>query len=391
MLVVGGGQVGTRRVERLLEAGARVSVVAPSPTARLAARTDIELHERAFEAADVEGMWLVQACAPAEVNAEVVQACEHRRVWCVDAADAATSPAWTGSVVTGPDGVAIAVSGGGDPGRARLLQSELARALSGIDLRPQRPGPGSVALVGAGPGDPDLLTVRARDLLAAADVVVADRLAPRAALDLTHGRIVHVGKSPGDHTVGQEDINEILVAEARAGCRVVRLKGGDPFVLGRGGEELAACLAAGIEVEVVPGITSAVAVPAAAGIPVTHRGMATGFLVATAHGEDPALVAHLAAIPPEITIVLLMGVRSLQMVVDVLLAERDPDTPCAIIERGWTPEQRTVTASLATVVQTAADAGVRAPSIVVVGAVAALHEQFADVARLSAGAGLIAD
>lgn len=112
MLVVGGGQVGTRRVERLLEAGARVSVVAPSPTARLAARTDIELHERAFEAADVEGMWLVQACAPAEVNAEVVQACEHRRVWCVDAADAATSPAWTGSVVTGPDGVAIAVSGG---------------------------------------------------------------------------------------------------------------------------------------------------------------------------------------------------------------------------------------------------------------------------------------
>ncbi len=143
--------------------------------------------------------------------------------------------------------------------------------------------------------------------------MVADRLAPLAALELTHGRILHVGKTPGDHTVEQADINEILVAEAQAGNRVVRLKGGDPFVLGRGGEELMACLAAGIDVEVVPGITSAVAVPAAAGIPVTHRGMATGFLVATAHGEDPALAAHLAAIPPEITIVLLMGVRSLPM------------------------------------------------------------------------------
>jgi uroporphyrin-III C-methyltransferase/precorrin-2 dehydrogenase/sirohydrochlorin ferrochelatase len=391
VLVVGGGQVAARRVQRLVADGALVTVVAPQPDPELTARGDIELHQRPFDPADVQGMWLVQACAPAEVNADVVQACEQQRIWCVDAASAGTSPAWTGSVVTGPDGVVVAVSGGGDPGRAKLLQAELTRALSRIDLRPQRPGGGAVALVGAGPGDPDLLTVRARDLLAAADVVVADRLAPRAALDLTHGRIVHVGKSPGDHTVGQDDINEILVAEAAAGHRVVRLKGGDPFVLGRGGEELAACLAAGIDVEVVPGITSAVAVPGAAGIPVTHRGMATGFLVATAHGEDPGLVAHLAQIPPEITIVLLMGVRSLQMVVDVLLTQREPDTPAAIVERGWTPEQRTVSATLATVVQAASDAGVRAPSIVVIGAVAALHEQFGDVARLSDGAGLIAD
>ena len=111
--------------------------------------------------------------------------------------------------------------------------------------------------------------------------------------------------------------------------------------------------------------------------------MATGFLVATAHGEDPSLVAHLASVPAEITIVLLMGVRSLQMVVDVLLTKREPDTPAAIVERGWTPEQRTVSATLATVVQAASDAGVRAPSIVVIGAVAALHEQFGDVARVS--------
>ena len=380
-----------RRVERLAQEGARVTVVAPEVIPALAARPDVQVHARAFEPTDVQGMWLVQACAPAEVNAEVAQACEQHGIWWVDAASAETSAAWTGSLVTGPDGVMVAVTGGGDPGRATLLRTELTRALSGIDLRRQRPGRGAVALVGAGPGDPDLLTVRARDLLAAADVVVADRLAPRAALALTHGRIVHVGKSPGDHTVGQDDINGILIAEASAGHRVVRLKGGDPFVLGRGGEELAACLAAGIEVEVVPGITSAVAVPGAAGIPVTHRGMATGFLVATAHGEDPALVAHLAAIPPEITIVLLMGVRSLQMVVDVLLTRRAPDTPAAIVERGWTPQQRTVSATLATVVQSAAEAGVRAPSIVVIGAVAALHEQFGDVARLSPEAGLIAD
>jgi uroporphyrin-III C-methyltransferase/precorrin-2 dehydrogenase/sirohydrochlorin ferrochelatase len=243
--------------------------------------------------------------------------------------------------------------------------------------------------VGAGPGDPDLLTVRARTLLQSADVVVADRLAPHGALDLTHGRIIHVGKAPGAHTVAQADINEVLIAQARAGKAVVRLKGGDPFVFGRGGEELAACLEAGIEVEVVPGITSAVAVPAAAGIPVTHRGLATGFLVATAHGEDPALVAHLAAVPPEITIVVLMGVRSLPMVVDVLLQGRGPQTPTALIERGWTPQQRTVMTTLGGAV--AAAEGVRAPSIVVVGDVAALHAQFGDVARLSSGAGLIAD
>ena len=389
VLVVGAGPVAARRVHGLLAEGAQVVVVAPEVDEDFA--PGAEIHRRQFTGSDLDGVWLVQACGPAEVNVRVATLARDLGIWCVDAADAQQSDAWTGSLITGPDGVAIAVSGGGDPGRARLLQTELTRALSEIDLRPTRGGPGAVALVGAGPGDPDLLTVRARDLLAAADVVVADRLAPLAALELTHGRILHVGKTPGDHTVEQADINEILVAEAQAGNRVVRLKGGDPFVLGRGGEELMACLAAGIDVEVVPGITSAVAVPAAAGIPVTHRGMATGFLVATAHGEDPALAAHLAAIPPEITIVLLMGVRSLPMMVEVLLSTRDPQTPTAIVERGWTPEQRTISATLSTVLRVAAEADVCAPSIVVIGAVAALHEQLGDVARVSPAAGLIAD
>lgn len=389
VLVVGAGPVAARRIDGLLAEGAQVVVVAPQGVAPMPAA--VEWRQRAFRPEDLDGVWLVQACATPEVNATVAEAAEQRGVWCVDAADAEASAAWTGSSITGPDGVSVAVSGGGDPVRAKVIAAALGEALSGVDLRRRRDRGGKVALVGAGPGDPELLTVRARNLLQAADVVVADRLAPKAALELTHGRIIHVGKAPGDHAIGQDDINRILVEQAAAGNAVVRLKGGDPFVLGRGGEELAACLQAGIEVEVVPGITSAVAVPGAAGIPVTHRGLATGFLVSTAHGEDPASVAHLAAIPPEVTIVLLMGVRSLEMAVSALLAQRSPDTPAAIVERGWTPQQRTITATLATVVETAERQNVRAPSIVVVGEVAALHEQFGDVGRISPGAGLVAD
>ncbi len=391
VLVVGAGPVAARRVDTLCAEGAVVTVVAPQAVPEISARTDLQWQRREWLPEDLDGVWLVQACASHEVNARVLAEAERCGTWCVDASDAQRSPAWTGTSVPGPDGVHVAVSGGGDPKRARILASVLTEAMAKADLRSTRPSAGSVALVGAGPGDPQLLTIRARNLLQAAAVVVVDRLAPRAALAFTHARIIHVGKSPGDHAVSQEDINAILVDEAAKGNRVVRLKGGDPFVLGRGGEELAACLAAGIDVEVVPGITSAVAVPAAAGIPVTHRGMATGFLVATAHGEDPALVKHLAAIPPEITIVLLMGVRSLQMVTDVLLSARGPDTHAAIVERGWTPRQRTVTATLGTVVETARLQQVAAPSIVIVGEVAALHEQFGDVARVSPDAGLIAD
>ena len=383
VLVVGAGQVAARRVRALLAEGADVMVVAPAATEGF----PCGVQTRPFRPEDVRGAWLVQACAPPEVNAEVARAAEAAGIWCVNASDV-DGPAWTGSSVTAGE-VHVAVSGGGDPGRARSVLAVVEQALAGADLRATRPHAGRVALVGAGPGDPELLTVRARNLLAAADVVVTDRLAPRAAVQLCHGRVIHVGKAPGDHSVGQDGINAILVQEAQAGNAVVRLKGGDPFVLGRGGEELQACLDAGIEVEVVPGITSAVAVPAAAGIPVTHRGLATGFVVATAHGQDPELVAHLAAIPPEITIVLLMGVRALPMVVDVLMRGRSPQTPAAIVERGWTPQQRTVSATLATLVE--ASEGVKAPSIVVVGEVAALHAEFGDVGRVSVDAGLVAD
>ena len=165
-----------------------------------------------------------------------------------------------------------------------------------------------MALVGGGPGADGLLTTRARELIASADVVVLDRLAPRAVVDRLPAtvRVVDVGKAPGRHALAQDAINDLLVEEALAGRAVVRLKGGDPYVLGRGGEERLACEAHGIRVEVVPGVTSAVAVPAAAGIPVTHRGVARGFTVVTGHDELPA-------VPPgtDHTVLLLMGVGRL--------------------------------------------------------------------------------
>ncbi len=390
VLVVGAGPVAARRIDGLLAEGAQVVVVAPQAIAPMPAA--VEWRQRAFRPEDLDGVWLVQACATPEVNATVAEAAQQRGVWCVDAADAEASAAWTGSTITGPDGVAVAVSGGGDPARAKAVAA----------LRSGKPSAASTCDDGATAAgrwhwsapDPAI-----RNCSRCAPGICCRRptwWSPTGSLRRRHWSSPTAGSSTWARHLAtmRSDRTTSTGSWSRRpprGNAVVRLKGGDPFVLGRGGEELAACLQAGIEVEVVPGITSAVAVPGAAGIPVTHRGLATGFLVATAHGEDPASVAHLAAIPPEVTIVLLMGVRSLQMVVSALLSQRSPDTPAAIVERGWTPQQRTITATLATVVETAERQNVRAPSIVVVGEVAALHEQFGDVGRISPGAGLVAD
>ncbi|MCP3425788.1 uroporphyrinogen-III C-methyltransferase [Rothia sp. AR01] len=235
---------------------------------------------------------------------------------------------------------------------------------------PGRQAPGTVALVGGGPGDPGLLTVRGRFLVAGADVVVADRLGPREVLrHLREGaRVVEVGKTAGFHPVPQERINEILVEEAHAGARVVRLKGGDPYVLGRGAEEEQHCLERGVPVEVVPGVTSAVSVPAAAGIPVTHRGLAHGFSVVTAHDQIeqvPSSVEH--------TLVLLMGVSRLERTAARLMdAGRGPEVPVAIVERGWTPQQRVTVGTLGDIARKARERGVAAPAVIVVGEVARL-------------------
>jgi uroporphyrinogen III methyltransferase / synthase len=240
---------------------------------------------------------------------------------------------------------------------------------------------GSVALVGAGPGDPGLLTARAIELLGTADVVLHDRLIPAEALDLARpgAELVDVGKIGGGRQVPQEQTTALLVERALGGARVVRLKGGDPFVFGRGGEEAQACAAAGIPFEVVPGITAGVAAPAYAGIPVTQRELASAVAFVTGH-EDPAKPETqidwpaLAAFPG--TLVFYMGVRRLDRIAAELVAGgRPPGEPAAIIERGTLPGQRVTRAPLSGLAAAAAAAEVQAPAITLVGPVAALHEE----------------
>ncbi|WP_252974936.1 uroporphyrinogen-III C-methyltransferase [Janibacter melonis] len=242
--------------------------------------------------------------------------------------------------------------------------------------------PGRVVLVGGGPGDPDLLTVRALRHLRSADVVVADRLGPTSVLDDLPLRveIIDVGKAPGQHAMSQERIDELIVERARRGQVVVRLKGGDPFVLGRGGEEVLACRDAGVEVEVVPGISSALAVPALAGVPSTHRGVVGA--VHVTHGHEPlTATATSAVVTGEATLVVLMGVARLaEPAASLLAAGAAPSTPVAVVESGSTPDERVTRAPLSQVAAVAAQIGVSSPAVVVVGAVAA--EGFLDARAL---------
>ncbi|HEY8294311.1 MAG TPA: uroporphyrinogen-III C-methyltransferase [Micrococcaceae bacterium] len=381
VLVVGGGSVAARRAKVLLDAGAQVTLVAPdaSPAARELANAGLlRWEQRPYRSKDLDGKWFVQtATGDADVDGRVSSEAEEARIWCVNASDHEASAAWT-PAVTSADGVTVAVNAGGDPRRAIAVRNAIAAALDAGDLPLRRhrgrPGPaagagsatrGSVALVGGGPGDEGLITVRGRRLLAQADVVVADRLGPRGLLQSLDDdvKVLEVGKAPGHHPVPQSEINAILVREARAGNRVVRLKGGDPYVLGRGGEEAIYCREHGVPVEVVPGVTSAVSVPAAAGIPVTHRGLAKAFTMISGHEE-------LAEVPSgsDHTVVLLMGVGTLRASSAVLAgAGRGPDCPAAIIENGYGPNQRVTIGTLGTIADQAEVVGVANPAVVVVG------------------------
>ena len=240
---------------------------------------------------------------------------------------------------------------------------------------------GRVAFVGAGPGDPGLLTARALELIALADVILYDRLIPREALAgaRADAELRYVGKQGGGAFVPQEETEALMLERARAGALVVRLKGGDPFVFGRGGEEALTLRAAGIPFEVVPGITAGIAAAASAGIPVTHRGLASAVALITAH-EDPGKPdaaldwAALAAFPG--TLVFYMGLRTLPALTARLIeAGRPPGEPAAVVAQGTLPEQRTVLATLETIAAQAASAGLGAPAITVIGAVAALHAE----------------
>ncbi|MPZ86635.1 MAG: uroporphyrinogen-III C-methyltransferase [Nitriliruptorales bacterium] len=243
--------------------------------------------------------------------------------------------------------------------------------------------PGTVALVGGGPGDPGLVGLRALRLLSTATFVAYDRLVPPELLPLCPRDCerVYVGKLPDRHALPQPEINRLLVDKAQKGHAVVRLKGGDPFVLGRGSEEAQACVTAGVPFEVVPAVTSAIAAPAYAGIPVTHRGTAPAFAVVTGH-EDPTKDElqvdwkALATFPG--TLVLLMAVGRIRQIATALVAAgKDPATPVALVGWGTTPRQRTVSATLADVADTVERAGIGSPAVTVVGDVAALRDEIA--------------
>ncbi|HLT85567.1 MAG TPA: uroporphyrinogen-III C-methyltransferase [Phototrophicaceae bacterium] len=386
VLVVGGGRVAQRRVPALLEAGAEVSIVSPSVTPALddlIAAGRVTWHARPYEVGDCDGAWLVQACTDdRSVNTAVAAEAEAKRIWCVRADDRDASAAWTpasGRV----DEISVAITAGGDPRRAAGIRDAVVGALRDgtVDARRNRSKPVGVALVGGGPGDPGLITVRGRQLLAQADVVVADRLAPRALLDelAPDVELIDAAKVPYGRSLPQEEINRLLVDRAREGKFVVRLKGGDPFVFGRGGEEMIACARAGIPVTVVPGITSAVAVPAAAGVPVTHRGVSQEFHVVSVHvpPDDPRSTVDWTALARSTgTLVLMMAVERLSAIAETLIREgRPPETPVMVVQDGTLPTQRAVAASLSTVADRVSAAGIRPPAIIVVGDVVRVGQE----------------
>lgn len=237
---------------------------------------------------------------------------------------------------------------------------------------------GSVVLVGGGPGDPDLLTVGGLRAIREADVIAYDRLAPLEALDEARpdALLIDVGKEPHGRQTTQERINELLIEHALAGRRVVRFKGGDGYVFGRGGEEALACAAAGVPVRVIPGVSSAIAAPALAGIPVTHRSITQGFTVVSGHvapGDERSTLDWAALARLNTTLVILMGTTHLPAIASELLVRgKGPEVPAAIVERAGTPGQRVVRATLGSIADAARAHGVRPPAIVVVGEVAAL-------------------
>jgi uroporphyrin-III C-methyltransferase / precorrin-2 dehydrogenase / sirohydrochlorin ferrochelatase len=379
VLVVGGGTVATRRVPALLDAEADVLLVAPSVTPALRALADAgRLHwvARRFEPSDVDGAWFVQVAVDDPLAAAAVSAAAaERRVFCVRADNRGAATAWT-PAVTRHGAVTVAVLGGGDPRRAMAVRDGIRDRLAdgSLDAGPSHPGAG-VALVGAGPGDPELITVRGRRLLALADVVVADRLVPGLLLDELRPQVelVDASKIPYGPARAQEEINKILVDRARDGRFVVRLKGGDPYVFGRGGEEVLACASAGVPVTVVPGVTSAVAVPAAAGIPVTHRGVAHEFVVVSGHvaPDDPRSLADWPMLAKlRGTLCVLMGLGHLPAIVDTLIEHgRSPDTPAAAVQEGTTGAQRVVRAPLCDIADLVAIERIHPPAVVVIGSV----------------------
>jgi len=349
VVVVGGGASSYRATVGLLDAGAVVTVVSPVVVPALEALADsgaLSWIQRRYAPGDLDAAWYaVAATEDPAVNEVVAADAHHARVFCTRADDPGASSACPA-----------------------LPDAE--------DSLPHDGRRGRVVLVGGGPGDPGLITVRGRQALSQADVVVVDHLGPRSLLAGLRRDVEIVGASklPRGRAMPQEQINSLLVSHARAGRLVVRLKGGDPFVFGRGMEELLACAAADVPVEVVPGVTSAVGVPGVAGIPVTHRGLTHEFVVVSGHlppGHPQSLVDWSAIGRLRGTVVVLMGVETAPAIAAALIHHgRRSDTPVAVVVEGTTGSERTVRTTLADLGTTFIEESVRPPAVWVVGEVA---------------------
>lgn len=385
VVVIGGGSVAQRRIPVLLEAGAAVHLVSPEITPTLQALVDdgrIWWEQREYSTGDLEGAWyVVAATKDSLVNARVAAEAEQLRTFCVRSDAVTSGTAVTPAVVRRGEMMVSVLTG--DRARTAEARDVVARALSESAVEAPEVDEklrGTVALVGGGPGSDDLMTVRGRRLLSRADVVVADRLAPQRPLAELRAdvEIVDAAKIPYGRAMAQEAINEVLVDRARAGKFVVRLKGGDSFLYGRGYEEAQACAEAGIPCSVVPGVSSALSVPALAGIPVTNRGMTHEATIVSGHlppGHPGSLVEWDALARLRGTLVILMGVKNTAAIAGALIdGGRAADTPAAVIVDGSLDGEVTHRCTLGSLSETIRDHDVRPPAIVVVGEVAGLPQ-----------------
>ena len=382
-VVIGGGTVAQRRVPILIGAGADVHVIARAATPAVEALSEqkpgITLQLRDYREGDLEGAWYaIAATDDPAVNAAVVTEAESRHIFCVRADSARDGTAVTPASFD-HDGLLVGVLAGGEHRRSAAIRSAIREAFQRGLINPDTSDVmrGGVALVGGGPGDPELITVRGRRLLARADVVVADRLAPPELLAELgpHVEVIDAAKIPYGRAMAQDAINNVLIERARAGQFVVRLKGGDPFVFARGYEEVLACAEAGIPVTVVPGVTSAISVPAMAGVPVTHRGVNLEFVVVSGHlaPEHPeSLVNWNALAQLSGTLVLLMAVERIELFADALIkGGRPAQTPVLVVQHGTTAAERIVHTTLADAPGRIRADAIRPPAIIVIGPVAA--------------------
>lgn len=424
-LLVGGGRVALRKAEKLLPFGAQLTVVAPCICPPLAALPGLTLCRRAFADSDLSPApdFVIAATGDRALDRRIAALCRARRILvnvvddpaacgfyfpalvqrgrlCIGISTGGASPtaaAWLRQKIEallppGFDGIldrlasrreAVKAEGGSEAKRAERLQQAFALELAAAEA-PHAPaaarenaGPGRVALVGAGCGRADLITVRGLRLLQQCRAVVYDDLIDTALLDTVPAGAerIYVGKRSGRHSAPQAEINAALIALAQRGGLTVRLKGGDPYVFGRGGEEALALQRAGIPFEVVPGITAAIAVPAEAGIPVTHRGVSRAVHIITAHTQDETPdFSRWAALAADGTLVFLMGLQRLPQIAAGLLAGGlPPQTPAAVLSGGNAPHPAAVRASLGEITDAARAAGVEAPAVIVVGDVAGME------------------